>query len=147
TTTSTSPPVVEVAIPVFFVGGARLVQVERRVAAPATLEQSFFALMAGVNDEEAVRGLRSAVPPGTRMRSVRLEGGVARVDLSLELAQGFGSEQMTALAQIVYTATGYAGVTGVRFVIEGQEIDVPAGDGILTAAPLGRDAYLALAPS
>lgn len=147
TTTSTSPPVVEVRVPVFFLGGDRLVLVERRVAAPATLERSLLALLAGVNDEDAIRGLRSAVPAGTRLRSVRMEGEVARVDLSLELAQGFGAEQTTALAQIVYTATGFEGVKGVRFVIEGQEIDVPAGDGTLTASPLGRDAYPALAPA
>lgn len=56
-------------------------------------------------------GLRSAVPAGARLSGLRIEGGVARLDLPSSWERG-------AVAQVVYTLTQFPTVRAVE--IRGQ---------------------------
>lgn len=99
------------------------------------------ALLAGPTEEEERLGYSSEIPPGTRLRGVRVEGDVAYVDFSRELERGGGSASMLArLYQIVYTATHFRGVLQVRVQIEGEVREAMGGEGVLIDVPVRRPA-------
>lgn len=149
-TSSTSTTDLRVAVEeilVHLVEGDHLVTVERQVLAPPVLFRRMTALLQGVQAEEAALGLRTAVPVDTRLRKVGVEQGVATINVSSDLVGAGGQEQVLAVAQLVFTATETSGVEGVRFQLEGRPIEVPRGDGTLTAAPLRRADFPALVES
>jgi spore germination protein GerM len=82
----------------------------------------------------------------TRLLSVRVQSGVATIDLSGDFAGIGGQEQILALAQLVYTATAAQGVLGVRLSLDSKAVEVPRGDGTLSQEPLGPADYAGLAP-
>jgi spore germination protein GerM len=92
-------------------------------------------------------GLRSAVPPGTRVRSARLSGATLTIDLTEQLSSARGQGQLLALAQIVWTATEYDQVDQVRIAVEGSLIELPVDRGGTTATPVDRDDYDAWGPA
>lgn len=145
-TTTTVHPAASSEVTIYLAGRERLVPVERRVPAPASVEKVVRTLLTGPTDAEARRGLRSAINPGTTVLSAPVEAGIATIDLSGDFAVGAGPEQIVALAQVVYTATSLGGVVGVRFTLGGRPAEVPDGDGTLSQAPLGRAAYASFAP-
>ncbi len=123
----------------FFVRDDRLEAVER--SADPTLEVALRALLLGPRETEADGGLRSAIPAGTKLRSVSLESGVATIDLSEGLASVVGPEQVLAVAQLVYTATSVSDVTEVVLAIDGVRISPARGDGSLAEGTVGRSDY------
>lgn len=147
TVNSTTPVAVTTEVPVFLVGAGRLVVVRRLVESPPSLFRAIESLLAGPTPEEAGAGLRSAVTNQTRLLSVRVQSGVATIDLSGEFAGIGGQEQILALAQLVYTATAAQGVLGVRLSLDSKAVEVPRGDGTLSQEPLGPSDYAALAPA
>ncbi len=66
------------------------------------------------------RGIRTYVPAGTPLRSVKVENGVATVDLGVKFVQGRDAASLLArLSQVVHTLTGPEGATKVRLLIKG----------------------------
>ena len=147
TVSSTTPVAVTTEVPVYLVGAGRLNVVRRLVESPPSLFRAIESLLAGPTADEAGAGLRSAVTNQTRLLSVRVQSGVATIDLSGEFATIGGQEQILALAQLVYTATAAQGVLGVRFSLDGKTVEVPRGDGTLSQEPLGPADYAGLAPA
>jgi hypothetical protein len=147
TVSSTTPVAVTTEVPVYLVGAGRLVVVRRLVESPPSLFRAIESLLAGPTAEEASAGLRSSVTNQTRLLSVRVQSGVATIDLSGEFAGIGGQEQILALAQLVYTATAAQGVLGVRLSLDSRPVEVPRGDGTLSSDPLGPADYAALAPA
>lgn len=133
------------SLPVFFVRGERLVAVPRAVP-EATLEATLRALFAGPSTEEAAAGLHSAVGPSIRLGEARVQGGLARVDLSSPFAQARSEDQVIAVAQLVFTATEVRGVEAVSITVDGEPIEIPTGDGGLTGGPLRRAHFPGLEP-
>lgn len=149
TTTSTVPVGTSTRVRIYLVGGGgaaeRLVPVERSVQSPATVERVLSALVSGPNREEAGRGLRSAILPGTIVNSALVESNIAIVDL-VKSAIAVNADLILALAQMVYSATELPGVGGVRFTLDGERAEVPTGSGIQSETPVGRASYAAYAP-
>lgn len=73
-------------------------------------------------------------------------GGVAVIDLSEGFTDISGSDQLIAIAQLVYTSTGRPGVGQVTFTLEGEPIEIPRDDGSITSGSVTRDDYRDLAP-
>jgi spore germination protein GerM len=146
TTTTTTTPIVTVPVLVYLLANDRLVLASRELPAPVTVADVMRSLLEGPTDEEAALGRRTAITTEVRLRSVTVESGVATIDLSEEFAAIGNPQQIEAIAQLVFTATSVAGVGAVRFAIEGEPRDVPAGDGTLTPAPVGQADYSAFAP-
>ena len=122
----------------------RLVSAEREVKFPATVERSLEALLQGPTEDETGR-LSTSITSGTEL--LDLEGptdGLVTVDLSEELLDITGRQQILALAQVVYTVTALPNVERVLFRIDGERREVPNGDGKLTSSPLGRGSYRGL---
>jgi len=100
------------------------------------------ALLAGPTPEEAKSGVGTAVPSGTRLLGLTIEGGVARVDLSRQFEVTGNEEGVTlSLAQVTCTLGQFDTVKGVRFALDGKDVSVLSGDGTVTDRPLTCDRY------
>ncbi len=130
---STSPTAAATTLSLYFLRGEALGVAERQapqttMPATAALE----ALLAGPTAAESAAGLASAVPIGTRLLGLSIDGTAARVDLSARFAAGGGSLSVQArVAQIVYTLTQFKTVETVAFMLEGSAIDALGGEGLL----------------
>jgi hypothetical protein len=108
--------------PVWFLHDGRLVAVQRR--AP-TIADTVRALLAGPTAAQRAKGLRSAIPTGTPLRSVTIERRVVTVDLGGRFAAGRSQTSLRArVAQLVRTVSSVSGVAGVRVLVQGG---VPLG--------------------
>lgn len=150
---STTPPTAPGApqptegVTVFLVSANRMIAVGREVTPPATLFKSLTALLGGPTAQESSQGFRSAINVGTRLLSLRVQQGVATIDVSGTFVGVTSQEQILAIAQIVFTATADPSVTSVLFALDDKPVEVPRGDGTLTAAGLTRADFPTLAPS
>jgi spore germination protein GerM len=120
---------------------------EVSVRAPAVGESSAESLhdLATYAAVQAVAGpppQTSAVrfPPGTRVRSVSLNGSTAIVDLSRDVASGSGGsfEENGEFKGLVYTLTGIPSVNAVQITIEGRTVETLPGGHLELDAPLRR---------
>jgi hypothetical protein len=128
---------------IFLVQAEQLVSV-RRATPRRDLAGVLTLLLQGPTDAEFGGGIRTAISPQTTLRSARLEGDTAVVDLSGALVEVGGEEQILAVGQIVLTATAVPGVAQVRFLLEGQAVEVPRADGTLTSETLRATDYAGL---
>ena len=145
-TTDAPEPAASAVAQIYLLGPAfRLVAVDRKVPAPVSLDAVLRALLRGPSEGEGPAGYTTVINRQTRLRSAQVVDGIATIDLSSEFASAGVQEQILALAQFVYTATGVAGVRGVTFAVEGTTVQVPTQDGTGTRAPLTRQEYERLA--
>ena len=126
-----------------------LVQVQQLVKAQRStpgrdLVDVLTLLLKGPTEAEFSAGLRSAISTQTALRSARQEGDTAVIDLSGALVEVVGPEQILAVAQLVLTATAIPGIAQVRFLLEGQAVEVPRSDGTLTSETLRATDYASL---
>jgi germination protein M len=106
------------------------------------------ALLRGPDDFEQGYGLSSAVPEGTQLLGLRIEDGIAYVDLTSEFESGGGTLSMQMrLAQVVYTLTQFPTVEGVLFSLDGEQVSVIGGEGIIVDHPLRRRDFRDLLPA
>ncbi|CAN5529797.1 hypothetical protein BH10ACT2_BH10ACT2_07060 [soil metagenome] len=105
------------------------------------------ALLAGPNQTEQSNQFRTALPVGTTLLGARRQGFVLRVDLSNDVLELSGQVLITAVAQIVFTASEIAGVRGVTIVVAGANQQWPVGSGELTSEPLTVYDYPGVVPS
>ncbi len=145
--TTTAPPTVVAPEPIFLVAPTQtLVAVQRDIALPANLTQILTALLGGPTAAESAAGYQSFLT-GTHVRvSATVTAGIATVDFTSNPVQVVGPDQTLAIAQVVFTATQQAGVTGVDFQIAGQPIEVPTASGVQVPGPVDRTAYAPQAP-
>ncbi len=134
-------------IQVFFLRGERLAPATRRVRPVASVEGVMRHLLRGPNRDEAAEGLRSAIGPRSDLLGIRMEGRVAVIDLNADFVEIQGEEQLLAVAQLVFSATGVAGVDAVTLLLEGKPVEVPTGEGTLTGRPLTRGDFTRFSPS
>jgi germination protein M len=117
----------------YFLRGEELGVAERRVpltSKPATAAMN--ALLAGPTSAERAAGLTSAVPSGTRLLGLSIDGTTARVDLSARFAAGGGSLSMQArVAEVVYTLTRFSTIKSVEFMLAGGPAETLGGEGLI----------------
>lgn len=94
------------------------------------------ALADGPTPDEAARGLSSAVPADTEVRSESLENGIMTIDLNAAFERGGGSASMIGrLNQLYYTLTQPLDVKGVVLKVEGKTVEAFGGEGVLVPVP------------
>jgi germination protein M len=133
TTAPTATPSARTRLSLYYLAGETLGVAERRVpltTKPATAAMT--ALLAGPTAAEQTAGLTSAVPGGTRLLGLSIDGTTAKVDLSAEFSSGGGSLSLQArVAQVVYTLTQFKTVDSVKFLLEGSAVDALGGEGLM----------------
>ncbi len=106
-----------------FVDNAGLAPVLREIPKTQTVGAAgMAALLAGPNDAEmgARPAMYTSIPDGTRFLGLKIDNGIATVNLSREFESGGGSASVLGrVAQVVYTLTQFPTVTGVRFELDG----------------------------
>jgi spore germination protein GerM len=151
TTPTTVPTTVPAGVPevIYLVATTQtVIPVTRNVEVPANLTQVLGVLLEGPTSYETAFGIQSYLTGTTDQVSATVQGGIATVDFtSNPLIQVVGPNQTVAIAQVVYTATEQAGVTGVDFEIGGVPTDVPIANGSQVSGPVDRSDYLAQAPT
>ncbi|MEX1134631.1 MAG: Gmad2 immunoglobulin-like domain-containing protein [Acidimicrobiia bacterium] len=132
-------------------GGPFLVPVYRQ--APTSGDANMLAvelLLQGPTADEiaGLPAMHTAIPEGTTLLGLNVDGGVATVDLSGEFDGGGGSASMFArIAQVVYTVTRAAQVDEVAFYLEGEPVTVFSSEGIELDRPQTRSDYYDYLPA
>jgi hypothetical protein len=146
TTPSSTPGPIEVPVHIYLMAPTgQLVAANRLVPFPAPLDAVLTALVAGPTSTEITAGIQSAVPIATKVLSASISAGVAIVNLNDTFGQLVGPSQILAVAQIVFTATDLAGVSGVAFELTGQPVEVPVVGGAQVPVAT-RAQFASLAP-
>ncbi|HEX6208414.1 MAG TPA: GerMN domain-containing protein [Actinomycetota bacterium] len=129
---------------VYFVLNGRLIAVPRQLPAeaPSLPAAAVEALLQGPSSP-----WRTAIPEGTRVLSVEVDGIVATVDLTDEFERSApGHRPALRVAQVVYTLTETPPVEAVRFRIEGSPADVLTGRDEVVPGSVTRANYQRFAP-
>ncbi|HOQ87101.1 MAG TPA: GerMN domain-containing protein, partial [Phycisphaerae bacterium] len=103
----------------------RLQWVRRQVADDADrIEAALTALVAGPTDAERAAGLTSALPPGTTVTGILLEGDTITVDFSPELlAGGVGDAWLEAVfEQVRWTLDPLIELRAIRLTVAGMSL-------------------------
>jgi len=147
TTTTTVLAGVSEEVTIYFIGtDGRLLPVKRRVSSPVTPEKVLQKLFAGPLPTEEAAGTRTAISGDTSILGTDIEAKILTVDTSKNFAFGLPADQISAYAQVVFTAVELEGVIGVQFAQNGRRISVQAGDGSSQSVPLSKGSYIQLAP-
>lgn len=131
-------------IRVYFVKGEQLSPVQRTVAAaePSVVAaRAVELLLAGPNEGERARGVETAIPEGTSLRSLALDGGTATVELNAEPSPPAAAERAgrpARAAQIVYTLTKLPGVERVGIDVYGVDRQAFLGSDPRLREPVDR---------
>ncbi len=88
---------------------------------------------------KATADLQNAIPSSVRVLHSRLAGTVLDLDVS-NLSNVVLTQQRRAFAQIVFTATGLAGIESVRFSINGRAVQVPLDNSSNPGQPASSNA-------
>jgi len=127
---------------VYLVEGDRLVRQE----APAARRDVSQALLSLLTAPDPPGPRRSAVPAGTALRRLRMDGDALTVDLSAPFAQARGQDQLLAVAQLVWTATEFAAVRRLALFVDGEALAVPGQGGAVESGPTTRADYRTVGP-
>ena len=120
-------------VKVWFLQGEQMVSVQR---SGSTADDAVAALLAGPTAAEKAQGMRTYVPATTKLNSVTVENGVARVDVTLEFVLGRDAQSLDArLAQLVHTVSGVEDAKSVLLLVNGGTV-YGMFPGIVTSKPI-----------
>jgi spore germination protein GerM len=115
----------------------------RRLPVSGTpLQDTLEALITGPDSAGEREGMRSLIPPDTRVLSAAISGNTARINFSEEFQYNTaGIDGLVAqLIQVIWTATEFPNVQDVQILIEGNRID-HLGERIPIWNPLNRQSF------
>ncbi len=138
-------PAATLRIHLFDPDRSELVAVTRQVTATG-IDAAIDELETDPNDAESSIGLRSALTDIDAVADTNVDGSTAVVDLNESFTTLGGSEQVVAIAQLVFTLTAQPNIEQVSLTIDGESVEVPRDDGTLTRNPLTRADYTSFAP-
>jgi hypothetical protein len=122
-------------------GGPYVASVTRAIDGIDPIRATIEALLDGPTQQETegIPSLTTAIPVGTRLRSVAVTEGQATIDLSAGYDGGGGSLSMFArLAQVVFTLTQFPGVDRVAFLVDGLPVETFSAEGIEIGPSIDR---------
>lgn len=129
-------------VDVYLVEQGRLV----RHAQPAAGDDPVSALRSLLAAPAPQATRRTAVPAGTRVVSVSVDGDLAAVALSGEFGDVRGRDQLLAVAQVVWTLTESGELRRVQLSVAGRELPLPVDSGAAVDGPVTRAQYASVGP-
>jgi len=143
--TTTVPAAAYVAERIYLVNPSGvLIPAAREVAVPAPLSAVLDALLAGPSRAETAAGITSALPAAVKVLTLSIDASTATLNLNQAFGEISPASETQAVAQLVLTTTGQAGVSSVSFAIDGRLIAVPTASGASTKGPVTAASYSAL---
>jgi spore germination protein GerM len=139
----------DTAVTLYMVEGTRLAAVQRTGRSALALPQLVMSeLLRGPTRAELTKGLVTQIPDSVRMLDISVDRGIASVDLShdFELVTNDRTTFLLRLAQVVWTLTELDSVDSVRFLVEGQPVQVMVQDATFVSAPVAKGSYSQFAP-
>ncbi len=128
-------------INLYFPSGSGFVAVPRHLGVPVLPLDVVNALaeepLSGANPYRSAVGSDDVV-------GVRVQGGVAAVELDRRFLDLPNSEQRMAVAQLVLSLTSRPGIGQISFEIAGSAVQVPRADGTLAKGTVSRDDFIKL---
>lgn len=105
----------------------------------ATLE----SLLTGPSQEDLIKGYFTLIPGDTRLNKVSIRDGIAWIDVTEDFGYNhLGYEGYQAqLKQLIYTATEFSSVKGVRITVNGREKEFLSAEGIDISGILTRESF------
>ena len=89
-----------------------------------------------------ITGFDTAIPVGTTIDDLAVDGSTALVDLSAEFAGGGGSASVVGrLAQLTFTLTRIDGIDEVLLVEDGDPVQVFSSEGLVLDGPMVREDF------
>lgn len=147
TTTSTAPDE-ESEVRAYFLRDENVGPVARAASGAAVAAAAMEGLLAGPTSEEQEIGFSTAIPAGTTLNGVEIDGGLATVDLSSEFTTDGGSASMQGrVAEVVFTLTQFDTVDAVSFEVDGEPLTVLGGEGLMLDEPQDRNDWEDLSPA
>lgn len=145
----TTAPVVDVhEVRVYLLGDEIVAPVARTVDGDGVGLGAIRQLVSGPTAAERARGLSSAIPDGTEVLGLAIDGSTAVIDLSDEFTTGGGTASMMGrVAQVVFTLTQFDNVDDVEFQVDGVPLESLGGEGLMLDEPQDRDDWEALSPA
>lgn len=126
----------------FFTSGGKLAAVPSRVSAAAPAREALEHLLEGPGDSQH----STEIPRSTRLQRVSIENGAAAASFDDAFYAPDGATgTLLRLAQVVYTLTQFSGVASVRFLKNGQAVDL-IGEGFPLNRPLTRQDFVRVQP-
>ncbi len=141
-------PVDQIFVELFYVKeGLSAKSVIRAVDTPDVATNAIRSLIEGPTAAEQDTELSTAIPADTLLLGLTIADGLATIDLSREFEVGGGSFNiLSRLAQVVYTLTQFATIDEVRFLLDGEPVDVFSGEGVVLEDPVDRSDYATILP-
>jgi spore germination protein GerM len=102
------------------------------------LEKAFETLLAGPTEGTD----STTIPPGTKLLAVKTANNEVHVNLSEDFTTGGGSASMIGrLGQVIYTATSVNPNAQVYIEVEGEQLEVLGGEGLILEQPMTRESF------
>jgi spore germination protein GerM len=140
TTASPDEPDGEGRVALYFVRGDKVVLQTRPVEESVDVDELVDLLLDGPTPQQVAEGTRTELPATFAVEDVDVgSNGIAVVELADDSAPVTASP--LAFAQVVATLTAPGRARAVRFRLDGEDLQVPRGDGSLTFEPLDRSDY------
>ncbi len=117
-----------------------LVKVTRSIPLSGTpLMDTINLLLKGPTSSEERRKISSVFLANTKLKSARISKNIAYLDFNSEIESGVGISMLQArLYQVVYTATQFPEVEGVRIKINGKAKNTFSTEGLSIKRPIKR---------
>jgi spore germination protein GerM len=129
-------------VELYFTVGGKLAAMPAEVSGSAPAKESLEQLLKGPKDPRH----STEIPPAAKLEDLSISGRVASASFNdAFFAPNGASGTLLRLAQVVYTLTQFPGVTSVRFLKNGQALDV-IGEGFPLNRPLTRGDFSHVLP-
>ena len=119
--------------------GMKLVEVEREIVVDDKTDK-YTAAVETLTEEPLEENLTRIFPKNAAIRSVKVEDGLATVDLDGSIKKGFvggSTGEEFLIGSVVDTLTNFPEVKSVKFLVDGKEVESLSGHMDLSA-PLER---------
>ena len=107
------------------------------------LRTAIEALLEGPTVEERSKGCRTLISEGTKLIGASVRDGIATLNFNENLEMNSLGVQglIGQLEQIVFTATEFATVNSVQFLVDGQQKEYLGTEGVWIGSPLNRTKF------
>lgn len=103
------------------------------------LDFAITELLKGPSYSEKSKGTYNEIPKGTRLISIKQKGNNVIIDLSSEFQYGGGTDSIySRMRQLIKTALLNAPNKNIYLYLDGKQVDVLGGEGIMVSQPLSE---------